>query len=170
MENYEKVEVGVNRKAHKKFMCSIFKPFTLQERDGYLTYNIFFLSSKVITLFFTKDEKLHWGKLHWVVMALDGKWGPAGEAMLTQLKKEANSFYVNVSSFLINSPTSAWWNTTIDMGSIRRHSCVVLAATPKPWGRKKLLSSNISYTADKQLLERLNRHAICSIFFDSDYQ
>lgn len=41
-------------------------------------------------------------------------------------------FYVNVSSFLMNSPTSAWWNTTMDMGSTRRQSWVDLAATPKP--------------------------------------
>lgn len=41
-------------------------------------------------------------------------------------------FYVNESSFRINSPTSAWWNTTMDMGSTRRHSWVDLAATPKP--------------------------------------
>lgn len=33
----------------------------------------------------------------------------------------------------MNSPTSAWWNTTMDMGSTLRHSWVDLAATPKPW-------------------------------------
>lgn len=53
------------------------------------------------------------------------------------LKKKSSSFdllfYVNESSFLINSPTSAWWNTTMDMGSTRRHSWVDLAATPKPY-------------------------------------
>lgn len=48
--------------------------------------------------------------------------------------------YVNVSSFLMNSPTSAWWNTTIDMGSTRRHSCVDLAATPKPWRLRQTAS------------------------------
>lgn len=52
------------------------------------------------------------------------------------LKKKTVVFdasYVKESSFRINSPTSAWWNTTMDMGSTRRHSWVDLAATPKPW-------------------------------------
>lgn len=39
-----------------------------------------------------------------------------------------------MSSLRTYSPTSAWWNTTMAMGSTFRHSCVDLAATPKPWG------------------------------------
>lgn len=45
-------------------------------------------------------------------------------------------FYVSASSFLMNSPTSAWWNTTMDMGSTRRQSCVDFAATPNPCEKK----------------------------------
>lgn len=42
-----------------------------------------------------------------------------------------------MSSLRTYSPTSAWWNTTIAMGSTFRQSCVDLAATPNPWGSKK---------------------------------
>lgn len=57
--------------------------------------------------------------------------------------------YVNVSSFLMNSPTSAWWNTTMDMGSTRRHSWVDLAATPKPWQIRHTTGSENVLNKDK---------------------
>lgn len=49
--------------------------------------------------------------------------------------------YVSVSSLLMYSPISAWWKTTMDMGSTFRHSCVVFAATPKPWNEIEAVSA-----------------------------
>lgn len=40
--------------------------------------------------------------------------------------------YISDSSLRIYSPTSAWWNVTIVVGSACLHSWVDLAATPKP--------------------------------------
>lgn len=77
----------------------------------------------------TSQDIINLPKLQLVCMWKRQQWEKGGLTVHLLMQ-----VYVNVSSFLMNSPTSAWWNTTMDMGSTRRHSCVVLAATPKPWG------------------------------------
>lgn len=49
----------------------------------------------------------------------------------------SSQFYVSSSSLRTNSPMSAWWKTTIVIGSARRQSVVAFAATPKPWPAKQ---------------------------------